>query len=276
MDDLKLYGKMMQELDSLVQTVIIFSSNLGMQVGISQCAFLEMKRGKIVQSEELELQIGETIKSLEDERDASIWMCYNFNNNKGVLLKDRLRDRKDRKILKASLNAGSTIQAINARVVSIIRYGTGIVEQRKNELEAIDWKTRKLPIIYRSLHPRADVDRLYWESNNSGKGFISVEVCFRIEKTNFYLKEQLLTEVEAEGVISDDKNLKRVKTELLQQGKENYTKKRMHSAFMRLTEEVSDDINSWLWMKKGYLEEETERLVRAAQDQLSETRWVHK
>ena len=45
---------------------------------------------------------------------------------------------------------------------------------------------------------------------------------------------------------------------------------------MRLTEEVSDDINSWLWMKKGYLEEETERLVRAAQDQLSETRWVHK
>ena len=117
---------------------------------------------------------------------------------------------------------------------------------------------------------------MYWESNNSGKGFISVEVCFRIEKTNFYLKEQLLTEVEAEGVISDDKNLKRVKTELLQQGKENYTKKRMHSAFMRLTEEVSDDINSWLWMKKGYLEEETERLVRAAQDQLSETRWVHK
>ena len=138
MDDLKLYGKMMQEFDSLVQTVIIFSSNLGMQVGISQCAFLEMKRGKIVQSEEIELQIGETIKSLEDERDASIWMCYNFNNNKGVLLKDRLRDRKDRKILKASLNAGNTIQAINARVVSIIRYGTGIVEQRKNELEAID------------------------------------------------------------------------------------------------------------------------------------------
>ena len=98
MDDLKLYGKMMQELDSLVQTVIIFSCNLGMQVGISQCAFLEMKRGKVVQSEEIELQIGETIKSLEDERDASIWVCYNFSNNKGILPKDRLRDRKIERI----------------------------------------------------------------------------------------------------------------------------------------------------------------------------------
>ena len=42
------------------------------------------------------------------------------------------------------------MQAINARAVSVIRYGTGI-EQRKNELEAIDRKTRKQMIMYRSL-----------------------------------------------------------------------------------------------------------------------------
>ena len=44
MDDLKLYGKTMQELDSLVQTVRIFSSNIGRQIGISMCPMLEMKR----------------------------------------------------------------------------------------------------------------------------------------------------------------------------------------------------------------------------------------
>ena len=32
--------------------------------------------------------------------------------------------------------------------------------------------------------------------------------------------------------------------------KENYAQKRMHSAFMRGTEEVRDYNNSWLWMKK--------------------------
>ena len=36
--------------------------------------------------------------------------------------------RRIRKVLKASLNAGNTIQAINARAVSIIRYGAGIVK----------------------------------------------------------------------------------------------------------------------------------------------------
>ena len=33
-----------------------------------------------------------------------------------------------RKILKSSLNAGNTIQVINSRAVSIIRYGAGIVD----------------------------------------------------------------------------------------------------------------------------------------------------
>ena len=51
MDDLKLYGKTMQGLDSLLQTVRIFSSDIGMQFGISKCIMLDMKRGKVVQSE---------------------------------------------------------------------------------------------------------------------------------------------------------------------------------------------------------------------------------
>ena len=54
-DDLKVYGKMMQELDSLLQTVRIFSSDIGMQFGISKWAMLEMKMGKGVQVKEIEL-----------------------------------------------------------------------------------------------------------------------------------------------------------------------------------------------------------------------------
>ena len=55
----------------------------------------------------------------------------------------------------------------------------------------------------------------------------------------FYLKEkeqQLLTEVVIEGVISDDENPKDVKTQLVQQLKENYPQERMYSEFMRGTE----------------------------------------
>ena len=79
-----------------------------------------------------------------------------------------------------------------------------------------------------------------------------------------------------EGVISDDENSKDFQTQLLQQLKENYAQKRMRSAFMRGTEEVRDNNNSWLWMKKGYLKKETEGLIMAAQDQSFQTGWVHR
>ena len=69
--------------------------------------------------------------------------------------------RRIRKILKSSLNAGNTIQAINSRAVSIIRYGAGIVDWRKAELQQMDRKTRKLLTIYRSMHLQGDVYRTY-------------------------------------------------------------------------------------------------------------------
>ena len=58
MVDLKLCSKTVQELDCLVQTVRIFSSDVGMQFGISKCAILEMKRGKVLDSEGIELPNG--------------------------------------------------------------------------------------------------------------------------------------------------------------------------------------------------------------------------
>ena len=80
---------------------------------------------------------------------------------------------------------------------------------------------------------------------------ISIEECVRIKKTSldFYLKEQeqqLLTEVVTEGVISGYENPKNVKTQLLQQRKENYAQRRMHSTFMRSSEAVRDGNSSWL------------------------------
>ena len=65
MDDLQVYSKTMQELDSLVETVRIFSSDIEMQFGISKRTMLEMKRGKVVQNEGIELLKGETIKPIE-------------------------------------------------------------------------------------------------------------------------------------------------------------------------------------------------------------------
>ena len=55
MDDLKLYSRNEKGLDSLVQTVHVFSEHIGIEFGIEKCAMLVMEKGKIVKLVGIEL-----------------------------------------------------------------------------------------------------------------------------------------------------------------------------------------------------------------------------
>ena len=66
MDNLKLYSRTEKALDSLVQTVRVFSEDIGVKFGIEKFAMLVMKKGKIVKSVAIELPDGEVIKSLQE------------------------------------------------------------------------------------------------------------------------------------------------------------------------------------------------------------------
>ena len=65
-DDLKLYSQNEKGLDSLVQTVHVFSEDMGMEFGIKKWAMLVMEKGKIVKSVGIELPDGKVIKSLQE------------------------------------------------------------------------------------------------------------------------------------------------------------------------------------------------------------------
>ena len=55
MDDLKLYGKSAPELESLLNTVRIFSNDISMEFGLDKCAKLTIQRGSVVQTEGINL-----------------------------------------------------------------------------------------------------------------------------------------------------------------------------------------------------------------------------
>jgi len=61
----------------------------------------------------------------------------------------------------------------------------GIINRRKDELEAMDRKTRKMMIIYNSLHPRADMDHLYIPRKHGRRGLVSIQ-------ESVYMEEQCL------------------------------------------------------------------------------------
>ena len=65
MDDLKLYSRIEKGLDSLVQTVRVFSEDIG-KFGIEKYPMLVMEKGNIVKSVGIELPDGKVIKSLQE------------------------------------------------------------------------------------------------------------------------------------------------------------------------------------------------------------------
>ena len=113
MDDLKLYNRSEKELDSLEQTVRVFTEDIGMEFGIEKCTMLVMEKGKIVKSVGIELPDGKVIKSLQEGES------YNYL---GILEADKVLEetmklnvlqeyiRRLRKVFKPKLNGGNLVR----------------------------------------------------------------------------------------------------------------------------------------------------------------------
>ena len=183
MDDLKLYSRSEKGLDSLVQTVRVFSEDIGMEFGIEKCAMLVMEKGKIVKSVGVELRDGKVIKSLQEGESykyLGILEADKFLEERMKLNVSKEYIRRLRKVLKSKLNGGNLVHGVNTWAVSVLRYSAAFVSWRKKELEAIDRKTRKLFTIYGALHPKSDVDRLYISRKEGGRGLISIKDCVEL------------------------------------------------------------------------------------------------
>ena len=55
MDDLKLYGMSIVELESLLNTVRIFSNDISMEFGLDKCATLAIIKGKVTETQGMNL-----------------------------------------------------------------------------------------------------------------------------------------------------------------------------------------------------------------------------
>ena len=146
MDDLKLFAKNEDQIDNLVNAVRVCSEDIKMEFGLPKCGVLIMKRGKVVKSEGISMSDGKMMKNIE-EGGYKYLGILEADGVKHEEMKDQIKKeyiRRVRNILKSKLNGGNIISAINSRAVSIVRYGAGIINWTKMELEELDLKTRKL------------------------------------------------------------------------------------------------------------------------------------
>ena len=183
MDDLKFYSRSEKRLDSLVQTVCVFSEDIGMEFGIKKCAMLVMEKEKIVKSVGIELPDSKVIKSLQEAESYKylrILEVDKFLEEKIKLNVSKEYIRRLRKVLKSKMNGGNLVRGVNTLVVSLLRYSPAFVSWRKSELHAIDRETKKLFTVYEALHPKSDVDSLYIPAKEEGRGLISIEDCVEL------------------------------------------------------------------------------------------------
>ena len=273
MDDLKLHSRSEKGLDSLLQTVCVFSEDIGMEFDIEKCDMLVMEKGKIMKSVGIELPNGKVIKSLQEGESykyLGILEADKFLQEKIKLnvLKEYIR--KFRKVLKSKLNGGNLVRVVNTWEVSLLRYSPAFVSWMKKELQALDRKTRKLFTIYGALHSTSDVDRLYIPKKEGGRGLISIEDCVELAimglKKYVHRSEERLIQAARGDKIDGFEVVSVLKRSKKEKRLEDWDEKVLHGHYLRQTKEVRSD-QCWAWLQDGDFKREAESLIVAAQNQ---------
>jgi hypothetical protein len=284
MDDLKMYGKNEKELDCLIQTVRIFSKDIEMEFGFDKCAKLHLQRGKAVVMDDLQVP-GGTIKALHPDQTYKYLGMLESADIDHAAMKEKITKeyvRRLRKILASRLNGGNKIKAINSYAVPLVTYSAGIIEWTKAELQQMDRKTRKHLTMYGTLHPKADVDRLYVQRYAGGRGLCSIEDM--VEKERLALKDYVETKAESDHLIrivqAQGEHIRKINTDetakqfKLRRRKERYqawTQKELHGQYLKsLDENVCKEL-TFSWLTESDLKPGTEALIIAAQDQALNT-----
>ena len=130
MDDLKLFTSNDNQLASIIKIVKSLSDDIKMSFGISKCKKLTIKRGKVVQSQNIQLNNGEEMESLEANQQyrhlgfAESLIIY--KTTKSSLKKEYFERIK--MIMKTELSSKHTLEAINSYAVPVLSYGFPILD----------------------------------------------------------------------------------------------------------------------------------------------------
>ena len=123
----------------------VFSDDIGMEFGLKKCGVVFMKRGKVAKFEGVDLPDGCRMKIVEEEGYKYLGILE-YNDLLHGEMKRKIRCeyfRRLKRVLKSKLNGKNVIMAVNMWAVSVLRYGVGLINWTKLELDNMDRKNRK-------------------------------------------------------------------------------------------------------------------------------------
>ena len=107
-DDIKLFAKNENELETLIHTVRIYSQDIGMEFGIEKCALLVMKSGKRHLTDGIELPNQDKIRTLAEIETNKYLGILEADTIKQIEMKNKIQKeylRRTRKLLETKLSS---------------------------------------------------------------------------------------------------------------------------------------------------------------------------
>ena len=193
---------------------------------------------------------------------------------KQVEIKDKIQKEylgRTRKLLKTKLSSRNLMKGINTWAVPLVRYSGPFLKWTRDELKQMDQRTRKLMTMYKVLHPRDDVDRLYVSRKEGRRGLACIEgsVDASIQWLEDYIQkhdEGLIT-----AIRNDTDNM--MDNRMIITRKQKWEGKQLYGCFKRLINNISHE-KTWTWLRKGNFKRVTESLPKAAQNNAIRTNQI--
>ena len=129
MDDLKVSSKSEEQIDTLVRTVYVFSTDIEMELGMTKFGSLTIKREKEVRLQGIKLSNSEIMKEVEKDGYIYLGIVELDKIEENEMKEKTIKEYKQRLrlVLKSRLNGKNKITAINARAVAVFRCRAGIL-----------------------------------------------------------------------------------------------------------------------------------------------------
>ena len=147
-----------------------------MSFDMDKCKKLTIQHGKIVHMENIQLDNGEELKSLELNQQYK-YLGFGESLTIDKTTKSALKNeyfKRLKMILKSELSCKHTFEAINSYAIPALLCAFPVLNWTITELEIIDRKTRKMLQQYHAMHSQSDVIQLYIPRKNGGRGLINI------------------------------------------------------------------------------------------------------
>ena len=305
MDDLKVYANNKTNLKILLNSVEIFTADIGMSFGFDKCNILHITAGhrNYTEGDEHVLLNGYSFKQLKIDQTYKYLGINESGKINHSIIRDQLTKeyfRRVKNITNSYLNARNLLKGINTYAVPVLMYSFGVINYNNSDLKRIDVKTRKLLAIKKVHQQKADLERLYLPITSGGRGLINIENLYKahilkyklyLEKKSDYLIEAIVQHDQKREKYSIYKDSLEIETELRLTPGNNHTQseiknsiikkqnvawrnKSLHGQFPKKVLDLAniDRELTFKWLKNQSISPALESSIFAIQDQAVITR----